>query len=129
MSVFSHLITNIVDVVQLKRALNDLEAQLEKNTDIITSDGKTQNVDIVVLDPNGKKIGFKKTESGEYQAVSDACGLNKEQIKKQQDFIKKIRQRYSYNKVIDELKKQGYLITQEEKVQDNTIKIVARKWS
>jgi hypothetical protein len=50
-------------------------------------------------------------------------------MKKQRDFVNKIRQRYAYNKIVTELKQRGYVIAEEEKVQNNTIKLVARKWS
>lgn len=96
---------------------------------IKTSDGKIHNVDIVLKDENGKDIGFEKTKSGDYKIIADCSGLNKSQLKKQQDFIKSIRQKYAYNTVVEKLKKEGYVIAEEEKIQNNTIRLVARKWS
>ncbi|MDD5730541.1 MAG: DUF1257 domain-containing protein [Candidatus Omnitrophica bacterium] len=93
-----------------------------------TADGVIHKVDLVLKDENGKDIGFEKTEKGDYKIVADTNGLNSQQLRQQQDFIKRIRQRYAYNKVTEELKKQGYVIAEEEKVQDNTIRLVARKW-
>ena len=92
--------------------------------------GQIVKVDVVVKDPaTGRDIGFQKTEKGDYRIITDSLGLNETQAKAQQDFVKQIRQRYAYNKVLEQLKKQGYIIAQEEKVADNTIHIVARKWS
>jgi hypothetical protein len=114
-----HLIKSIVDLGREYKELQTMQ----------TADGKIYKVDLVTTDENGRNIGFQKTEKGNYKIIADCAGLNSEQLKKQNNFIKQIRQRYSYNKVIEDLKKQGYIIAEEEKVQNNTIRLVARKWS
>lgn len=88
-----------------------------------------EDVNIVIQDKCGKDITFAKGKDGNYKIISDNKWLDPAQIKKQQDFIKQIRQRYAYNKVLGDLKQQGYIIAQEEKVANNTIRLVARKWS
>lgn len=113
----------------LIKSIIDLGIEYKELSTMRTADGKTHKVDVVVKDTLGKDIGFKKTEQGNYEIIADNSGLNSLQLKKQQEFIKKIRQRYSYNRITDELKKQGYIIAEEEKVQNNTIRLVARKWS
>jgi hypothetical protein len=113
----------------LIKSIVDLGCEYSELSSMRTADGKIHKVDLVLKDENGKNIGFQKSKEGNYQIISDTSGLNNSQILKQQEFIKKIRQRYSYNKVLDELKKQGYVIAEEEKVQNNTIRLVARKWS
>lgn len=129
MSVYGHIIADIIDLIQLKRALSDLELKLKNTSQITTQDGRIHNLDVVVTDPYGKQIGFEKTDSGNYRVIADSKGLDKIQLKKQKEFINKIRQRYAYNKITDELKKQGFIIVEEEKIQNNTIRLVARKWS
>jgi hypothetical protein len=116
-------------LASLIASIADLSREYHQVSSMLTTDGKTHKVELVTKDDNGRQIGFQKTEKGDYQVVADCAGLNKEQLKKQQDFIKHIRQKYSYNTVVQELKKQGYIIAEEEKVQDNTIRLVARKWS
>lgn len=113
----------------LIKSIIDLGIEYQKLKSIRTSDGKVHNVDLVVTDENGKNIGFEKTKSGDYKIIADCSGLNKAQLKKQNDFIKNIRQKYAYNTVVEKLKKEGYVIAEEEKVQNNTIRLVARKWS
>ena len=129
MSSETSIITEIMDLIELKKALSELEAQYEMIKTMQTSDGVVRNVDVVIKDPNGRQVGLQKTQDGTYQFIADSAGLSKEQLKQQQAFINKIKQRYSYNKIVDELKKQGYIIAEEEKVQNNTIRLVARKWS
>lgn len=117
--ILCHLIKSIVD----------LGIEYKELCSMKTADGKTHKVDILIKDQFGKDIGFEKTKKGSYAIISDTTGLTPAQAKKQQEFVKKIRQRYAYNKITDELKKQGYIIAEEEKVQNNTIRLVARKWS
>jgi hypothetical protein len=113
----------------LLKSIRDLNAQAKELGEIRNGQGKVEKVDVVVQGPEGRDIGFKKDTDGVYQVVADNAGLSPEQAKRQQDFIKQIRQRYSYNKVLEQLKKQGYIIAEEEKTQGNTIRILARKWS
>lgn len=116
-------------LASLIQSIMDLNAQYKELKQMNTRDGKIEKVDVVVTDPNGRDIGFQKTDKGDYRVICDSQGLTPEQAKTQQNFVKQIRQRYSYNKVLEELKKQGYIIAEEEKVRDNTIRILARKWS
>lgn len=129
MSSETSIITEIMDLIELKCALSQLEAQYAAMKTMTTGDGVIHNVDVAIKDPNGRLIGLEKTKEGAYQFIADSQGLTKEQLKQQQSFINKIKQKYAYNKVISELKKQGYVISQEEKVENNTIRLVARKWS
>lgn len=130
MSSGGHIIgLEIRALAYLVNSIIDLGMQYKELSSMRTADGVTHNVDILVKDPNGRDVGFEKTKKGDYRVIADCGNLNSEQLKKQQDFIKKIRQRYAYNKITNELKKQGYVIAEEEKVQNNTIRLVARKWS
>jgi len=113
----------------LIKSIVDLGLEYKELKKMHIADGGVHNVDLIVKDSFGKDVGFEKTQRGNYRIIADSSGLNKEQLNRQQEFIKKIRQRYAYNKVTDELKKQGYIIAEEEKVQNNTIRLVARKWS
>lgn len=119
----------IVILAQLIQSIIDLGREYHDLKQMRTSDGKIYNVDLVTTDENGRQVGFQKTKNGDYKVIADCAGLNNEQLKKQESFVKAIKQRYSYNTVIQQLKKQGYVIAQEEKIQNNTIRLVARKWS
>ncbi len=113
----------------LIKSIVDLGIEYRQLKSMRSADGKMHKVDLVVTDEFGKEIGFEKAETGEYKIISDCADLTKPELKKQSGFIKKIRQRYAYNTVMDKLKKEGYVIAEEEKVQNNSIRIVARKWS
>lgn len=129
MSSEASIITDIRNLIELKRTLAELQARYEEEKTMAASSGVRHQVDVVIKGPRGEDIGLIKTKKGDYQFVADTKGLTKEQLKAQQAFINKIKQKYAYNKVVGELKKQGYVIAEEQKVQNNTIKLVARKWA
>jgi len=116
------------NIASLMQAINDLNAACQEKAKMKTSDGAIHNVDVLVKDENNRNIGFKKQKNGSYTVIADSAGLNPIQLKKQNEFINKIRQRYAYNMVLNELKKKGYQVAEEEKQEKNTIKLVARRW-
>ncbi len=128
MSSGAHIITTIMELIELKNTLNQLKAQYEEVKTMTTCDGIKHNVEIIIKDPNGRNIGVQKSKSGEYQFITDTTGLKPKDLKAQNKFVNAIKQKYAYNKVIAELKRQGYQIAQEQKVENDTIKLVARRW-
>lgn len=129
MSTETSIIAEIMDLIELKRTLSQLQTQYQAIKSMKTCDGKTHKVEVVIKDPTGRQIGLEKTDKGAYRFIADSEGLTKQEVKQQKTFINKIKQKYAYNKVISELKSQGYNICEEEKVTGNTIRLVARKWS
>jgi hypothetical protein len=129
MSSEASIITMILDLLELKKSLTDLEIQYQELDSMVSSDGVRHKVDVAIKDPNGRLIGLQKNEKGEYQFIADTKGLTQAQVKRQKNFINQIKQKYTYNKVMADLKREGYVIAQEEKKEHDTIKIVARKWS
>ncbi|MCM8801182.1 MAG: DUF1257 domain-containing protein [Candidatus Omnitrophica bacterium] len=117
----------IRSLASLLQAIGDLRLACEEKKEMQTTDGKIYNVDVVVKDENNRSIGFQKQKDGSYRIIADSYGLNSAQLKKQQEFINKIKRRYAYNMVIDQLKKQGYQIS-EEKIEKDTIKLIGRRW-
>ena len=129
MSSHGSIITEIMNLIELKRTLADLQLEYDDVKKMTTCDGVIHKVDVLIKEPNGRQVGLEKTEKGAYRFITDTAGLDNQQLKVQKDFLNRIRQKYAYNKIVTELKNQGYSITEEEKVQNNTIKLVARKWS
>ena len=100
MSSHGSIITEIMDLIELKKTLNELKLQQENLKKMRTCDGVTHNVEVVIKDPNGRQIGLQKTEKGTYRFITDTSGLDAAQIKTQRAFINKIRQKYAYNKIV-----------------------------
>lgn len=122
-------ITPIIrSIIYLLSAVNDLRLAYKEKAQIGTADGKIHNVDIVVKDENNRDIGFQKQKDGTFAVIADSTGLNSTQLKKQNDFINKIKRRYAYNVVIQELRKEGYQIAEEKQVEKDMVKLTARRW-
>lgn len=118
----------ILSLPMLIKTLVELNMPYQENKQIKVSDGAIHKADVAVADPNGHAIGFVRQGDGAYQVVSDCKDLDQGQIKKQKDFVNSIKKRYAYNMVVAELQKQGYSITEEKKVENNTVRLTARRW-
>lgn len=75
-------------------------------------------------------LGVRQNSNGSYDIVSHwEKTPGKAQIESvRADVEAKIRQKYAYEKVKQELAKKGFTIATEEVQKDNTIRLVARKW-
>ncbi|MBN3041153.1 MAG: DUF1257 domain-containing protein [Candidatus Omnitrophica bacterium] len=123
----------IVSIVALIKAIKDLnlarkELAYQQNCKMTTTEGKAYNVDVMVKDDNNRQIGFQKQKDGTCKVIADSAGLTPAQLKKQKSFINKIRQRYAYNKILGELKKEGYQLVEEKKEAKDTVRLLARRW-
>lgn len=118
----------IMSVGALMAAVSDLKVAHEQKKQMRTHDGNTHAVDMVIKDENAREIGFQKQKDGTYKVIADATDLTQSQVKKQQQLINKVKQRYAYNMVVQELKKQGYQVAEEKPAEKGAIKLVVRKW-
>lgn len=103
-------------------------AKLEKLM-MTTLNQENHEVDALVRTESGRQIGFQAQKDGTYKIITDFEGLTPTQLKKDEDLIHQIKQRYAYNVIKGELKKQGYNIVEEKNLEDKTIKITARRWA
>lgn len=117
----------IFDLAELFSALKDLKKTWQQIDKLETSDGKAHDVEGVFVDGMGRKAGLQKTPEG-YRIITDTCGLNADQLKMQTESVQQVVQRYAYRKVLKELQTQGYVVAEEEKRPDNTIRLIVRKW-
>ena len=62
------------------------------------------------------------------QTVADWWGVETTRGVDEEEFIKKLTQRYSYHKVMEEIRKKGYTL-EEEVSEDDTIQLRVRTWS
>lgn len=112
----------------LCRTISELKLTYEEKKAMTTEDGKIHKVDVLVKDEFDKDIGFEKQKDGTYRIIADSRGLTFQQKQKQKKYINMIKRRYAYNMVTQELKKQGYQIVEEKKLEKDTVKVTARRW-
>ena len=97
---------------------------------LVTSDGRTEEVEAVFDDGVGRKAAFKKTADGKgSRIIVDSKGLSASQVKKQHENVNKIVQRYARRNAVEQLKSQGYQVAEEENQADGSIRLLVRKWT
>ena len=131
MSHFTKVQTKIKDLVCLKKALKDLGyAFSEGQQGVVVKGymGQTETAELSIHASKKYDIGVKVTSSG-YEFVSDWWGVETTRGVEEKEFIQKLTQRYSYHKVMEEIRKKGYTIDTEEQKEDETIQIRVRTWS
>ena len=87
-------------------------------------DGTTHEVDVVVTDQGGAKVGVQlDAKTGEAKFIAHDCKGERGQAMAGQ-----IAQRYAYSRVVEELRRKGYVVGKEEKQADGTVRLVASRW-
>ena len=132
MSHFTTVETKINDLVALKRALKDLnfaftEAEAGQFVQVQGYQGQKTEADLVIHASKTYDIGVQVTEKG-VQFVADWWGVETTRGVAEKDFIQQVKQRYAYHKVMAEIKKRGYTLTEEEQTDENQIRIRVRAW-
>ncbi len=128
MSHFSNIKTKIRNLNSLKSALDDMGIDWKEGSSspIRGYQGQTRNAEVVVEQDNNYDIGFSWNGS-EYELVADLQYWN--QPLTVDGFLRKVTQRYAYHTVIEATNKQGFNISEEQKNQDGSIRLVVQRWS
>jgi hypothetical protein len=130
MSHFTKVQTKITDLDCLKEALDDLHcAYREGESRVRGWRGQWTEADLVIDTGGPYNIGFRQTGQGSYEVVADWWGIEMRTGLSQSKFLNDLNQRYAYHKVISEVRKRGFSVAEDETLQDNTIRLVVRKWS
>jgi hypothetical protein len=96
----------------------------EEQQQLETEDGIRHEVDLVVRDEQGAKIGVKVDEKqGKVRFVGHDGSDRRASA-----LAGRVLQRYAYSRVMDDLKRKGYQIAKEERQADGSIKLVAQRW-
>lgn len=107
----------------LLQALKDLGYEAEEGDDLrITNGVKSVKVDFLVKVPYTESVGFRKGKNG-WQLTADWFRVNLDR----KQFENRLKQQYAYLSVKQSLEKQGYLITEETKDEQQRIHIVLRR--
>ncbi len=133
MSHFTAVKTKIKDLICLTRALKDLnyeftEATEEQLVHVKGYQGQTTDALLSIHASKTYDIGVKQTADG-FEFVADWWGVETTRGVAEEEFIKKVTQRYSYHKVMDEIKKRGFTIESEEVNEEEEIHVRVRTWS
>jgi hypothetical protein len=131
---FTSVKTKIKDMVCLVRALKDLgynftQAEEGQSVRVRGYQGETTDAKLTIHASKTYDVGVQITADGTYEFVADWWGVETTKGVTENEFIKTLTQRYSYHKVISEIKKRGYTIESEEQKEGETIQLRVRTWS
>ncbi len=127
MSHFSTIKTQIRNLTSLKSALNDLGIDWKEGPRSVRGyRGQTSNAEVVVEQENNYDIGFS-WNGKEYELVADLQYW--QQPLTVDGFLKRVTQSYAYHTVVEETNKQGFAISEQQKNEDGSIRLVVQRWS
>ena len=114
----------VVGMAELIQAVLESGFQHEEAKQLRTEDGRTHDVDLVISDEAGTRVGVRVDKQTGQASFVGHDGRDK----RASALAHRVAQRYAYSKTLEELKRKGYQITREEKQTDGTIKLVAQRW-
>ncbi len=127
MSHFSNIKTQIRNLDSLKSALTDLGIDWKDESKTVKGyQGNTRTAEVVIEQDNNYDIGFS-WNGAEYELVADLEYW--QQPLTVDGFLRQVTQRYAYNTVRNEAGKQGFQVTEEQKNDDGSLRLVVQRWS
>jgi hypothetical protein len=132
MSHFTKVQTQINDLVALKKALDQLGWKYrvaEDNQKVTVRGYKGQTTEAELCIDMGKyDIGVIKTETGNYELVSDWWGVETTKGLTEAEVVKEINQKYAYQRVVAAVEEAGYTVDVNNVAADGTVKLNVSKW-
>jgi len=127
MSHFSKVKTSLKDLDMIKKSLDDLGINWNKNTTILKG-YKSQNhsANLVIKQNNNYDIGFN-WNGIEYQLIADLQFW--QQPWPVDLFLDKITQRYAYNSIIKTTTEEGFQCIEETSQENGNIRISLQRWT
>ncbi|NES76054.1 MULTISPECIES: DUF1257 domain-containing protein [unclassified Okeania] len=127
MSHFSQIKTQIRNLNSLQSALTDLGIDWKSGpTEVRGYRGQTSTAEVVVEQNNGYDLGFT-WNGNEYELVADLQFW--QQAWSVDRFVNMVTQRYAFHTVVNETAKQGFQVTEQQKNQDGSVRLVVQRWS
>lgn len=127
MSHFSHIKTEIRNLVPLQAALTDLGIDWKSGPRNVRGyRGQAKTAEVVIEQNNGYDVGFSWNGS-EYELVADLQFW--QQASPIDFFLNQIKQRYAYHAVLGATTQQGFQVAEQQKNEDGSIRLVLQRWS
>jgi Protein of unknown function (DUF1257) len=127
MSHFSQIKTQIRSLPALKSALTDLGIDWKPGPrEVRGYQGLTSTAEVVIEQDNQYDIGFA-WNGQEYELVADLQFWKQESTVDR--FLSKVTQRYAYHTIVSESAHKGFQISEQQRNQDGSIRLVLQRWS
>lgn len=125
MSHFTQVATRITNKEMLMTCLKELGYAAEEQTKIKGYRGQETAVDIAVRMKQGYDIGFTLGADGTYSFVADWFGV---QGTSEQEFTAKVQQQYALCTVMEQVRRQGFNVVEEQRDETGEIRLTVRRW-
>jgi lauroyl/myristoyl acyltransferase len=109
-------------------ALTMLGFELVSAVSSISDHARSLNVDQVMVNKAGLKVGLRTGKNGKLELVIDEEQLRKKEGIELKDFKKQLQHKYAYARMLERLKAQGYSVVEEENIESKRIRLVVRRW-
>ena len=126
MSHFSSIKTQIRNLKSLKASLSDLGIEWKSGPSPVKGyQGQTRQAEIVIEQENNYDVGFS-WNGKEYELVADLQYW--QQPWTVDGFLQRVTQGYAFHTVVNESSKQGFSVTEQQKNEDGSIRLVVQRW-
>ncbi len=127
MSHFSSIKTQIRNLDSLTASLNNLGVDWKNGPSSVRGyQGQTTQAQIVIEQENNYDIGFS-WNGAEYELVADLQYW--QQPWTVDSFLQRVTQGYALHTVLTQSSQQGFAVTEQEKNEDGSIRLVVQRWS
>jgi len=126
MSHFSNIKTQLRNLSSLKSALGDLGLAWKQGPETVRGyRGETRSAELVIEQNNSYDVGFS-WNGKEYELVADLQYW--QQPWSVEGFLSRITQRYAYHTVVNESTNLGFQVTETQKNEDGSLRLVVQRW-
>ena len=127
MSHFSSIKTQIRNLESLTASLNNLGLKWKNGPSPVRGyQGQTTQAQVVIEQENNYDIGFSWNGT-EYELVADLQYW--QQPWTVDGFLQRVTQGYALHTVLNESSKQGFAVTEQQKNEDGSIRLVVQRWN
>ncbi|APB34070.1 hypothetical protein GlitD10_1744 [Gloeomargarita lithophora Alchichica-D10] len=127
MSHFSTIQTSLRHRLALETALTRLNYTYHVGTTAVRGyRGQTQSAELVIPQENGYDIGFV-WDGQQYNLVADLQYW--QQPLSVAGFMKQLHQQYAYEVVATNTQKQGFQVSESQKLADGSLRLVVQRWA
>jgi len=126
MSHFSHIKTEIRNLISLQAALTDLGVDWKSGPQEVRGyRNQTFTAEVVIEQRNGYDMGFS-WNGQEYEFVGDLQFW--QQATSVDRFLNQIKQRYAYHTILEATAQQGFQMAEEKQTEDGSIRLLVQRW-
>ena len=109
-------------------ALSMLGFELVQGVRNVSCARNLMEVDHVMVSESGLKIGIRVNKKGRLELLVDEEELRAKEGIELKEFTKQVQKRYAYAALMERLKAEGYTVVEETAKEDETIRLVVRRW-